>query len=240
MRNNLVAARDRGVNLAFLGANDGYRHMRFGSTPLGPDRLEIDYKSFDEDPVSATNPMDATQEWRSPPHPRPESALLGNYYQCNPVDADLVVSDSQNWLLRGLVIDGQHLPGMVGNEYNAIDLDAPTPRPIESLFHSALTCNHRDGFADVSYYTAPSGAAVFAAGTQYWICGLDPSCPRANAPGDATRQAIGGITSRLLDSYAHGPAGAQHPAVDNLARVGVDGAAPGPVRPTLPPAQVPD
>lgn len=59
-----VAARDRGVNLAFLGANEGYRHMRFGSTPLGPDRLEIDYKSFHEDPMSATNPMDATQELR--------------------------------------------------------------------------------------------------------------------------------------------------------------------------------
>jgi len=32
------------------------------------------------------------------------------------------------------------------------------PRPLEVLFHSPLTCQHRPGFADVTYYTAPSGA----------------------------------------------------------------------------------
>ena len=239
MRNNLVNARDHGVNLAFLGGNDGYRHMRFDSTTLGPNRLEIDYKSSDEDPLSKTNPAQATQEWRSPPNPHPESALLGNYYKCNPVDADLVVADSTHWLTQGILTDGQHLPRLVGNEYNQVDLAVPTPRPIEVLFHSPLTCNGNPGFADVSYYTTPSGAAVFAAGTEYWICGLDPLCERANSPGDSTRNAITTITTRLFDAYAAGPAGTAHPAVDNLAKLNIPGATPA-TAPHLPDALVPN
>ena len=239
MRNNLVRARDRGVNLAFLGGNDGYRHMRFDSTTLGPNRLEIDYKSFDDDPVSKPNPAQATQEWRSPPNPHPESALLGNYYKCNPVDADLVAADTTHWLLQGIVSDAQHLPRMVGNEYNQVDLDVPTPRPIQVLFHSPLTCNGKPGFADVSYYTTPSGAAVFAAGTEYWICGLDPHCQRADSAGDSTRNAITAITTRLLDTYAAGPAGTAHPALDNLAKLSILGATPA-TAPRLPDALVPN
>jgi len=179
MRNQVVHARDTGTNLAFLGGNEIYRHIRLDPTPLGPDRLEIDYKSFTEDPASTTNPLTATQEWRSPPTPRPESAILGNFYQCNPVSADLVVADPGNWLLAGIVTDGQKLPGMVGNEYAQVDLGVPTPRPLEVLFHSPLTCQHRPGFADVTYYTAPSGAGVFSAGTQWWICGVDPGLHEA-------------------------------------------------------------
>ena len=35
MRERLTAARDRGTNLAFLGANAIYRHIRLGSTAIG-------------------------------------------------------------------------------------------------------------------------------------------------------------------------------------------------------------
>ena len=51
-----TVARDQGVNLAFLGGNEVYRHIRFDATPLGPNRLEINYKSFDEDPVQQDQP----------------------------------------------------------------------------------------------------------------------------------------------------------------------------------------
>jgi len=224
MRANVTQARDRGVNLAFLGGNEIYRHIRLDPTPLGANRLEIDYKSFTEDPLSETNPADATQEWRSPPDPRPESVLLGNFYQCNPVTADLVAADAGNWLLAGIVADGEKLAGMVGNEYEQVDLSVPTPRPIEILFHSPLTCQHRPGFADTSYYTTPSGAAVFSAGTQYWICGLDPHCLKATANNGVVLHTISAITTRLLDAYAHGPTGTQHPATDNLQRLRIPGA----------------
>lgn len=233
MRQHATQARNRGVNLAFLGGNEVYRHIRFDSTATGPNRLEIDYKSFDEDPYSKTNPGEATPEWRSQPFPRPESVLLGNYYRCNPAHADLVVANADNWLLRGIVHNGQRLPGLVGDEYERVDLTVPTPRPIEVLFHSPLTCHGRPDVADVTYYTAPSDAAVFSAGTQYWICALAPDCVHSNSDAQA-HQAITAITTRLLQAFAAGPAGAVHPAVDNLAAIGVPGADPNPP-PTLPP-----
>ena len=37
MRQAATAARDRGINLAFLGGNEVYRLIRFADTPLGPD-----------------------------------------------------------------------------------------------------------------------------------------------------------------------------------------------------------
>ncbi|MGH8919987.1 MAG: N,N-dimethylformamidase beta subunit family domain-containing protein, partial [Actinomycetes bacterium] len=72
-------------------------------------------------------------------------------------------------------------------------------------------------FADVTYYTTSSGAAVFSAGTQYWICGLDPSCSN----GERYDPAVATITTRLLTAYAQGPAGREHPATDNLDRLGI-------------------
>jgi hypothetical protein len=233
MRQHTTAARDQGVNVAFLGGNEIYRHIRFEPTATGPDRLEVNYKSFTDDPYHLTNPLEATPQWRSPPFPRPESVLLGNYYQCNPVHGDLVAADDTHWLLTGIVRNGQKLPGLVGNEYERVDLTVPTPRPIEVLFHSPVTCRGRADFADASYYTTPSGAAVFSAGTQYWICALDPGCPQDG--GDRTaHDAVSAITLRLFRAYAEGPAGRAHPAVDNLAALHIAGAAPNPA-PNLPP-----
>ncbi|MBO0840652.1 MAG: hypothetical protein J2O49_07525 [Sciscionella sp.] len=232
MRQHTAAARDHGVNLGFLGGNEIYRHIRFESSALGQRRLEVDYKSFADDPFSKTNPREATPQWRQGPYPRPESVLLGNFYQCNPAQGDLVVADANNWLLTGIVHNGQKLPGLVGNEYEKVDLSVPTPRPIEVLFHSPVTCGGKADFSDASYYTTPSGAAVFSTGTQYWICALDPNCTHSHRDPTAYR-AITTITTRLLRAFAAGPTGKIHPATDNLAAIGVKGAKPNP-RPTLP------
>jgi|tagenome__1003787_1003787.scaffolds.fasta_scaffold20860301_2 hypothetical protein len=215
-RDASTAARDRGVNLAFLGGNEIYRHIRFEASALGADRVEVDYKSFDEDPVSRTDPPEATPQWRDPPFPRPESVLLGNYYQCNPAQADMVAADPGNWLLTGVVTAGLVLPGLIGNEYESVDLGVPTPRPLEVLFHSPVGCQGRHDFADVTYYTTPSGAAVFSAGTQYWIGALEPGYR-----GQDNSAVIDTITTRLLTAFAQGPAGRVHPAVDNLVALGI-------------------
>jgi hypothetical protein len=222
MRDNATAARDRGVNLAFLGGNEIYRHIRFEDSPLGPDRVEVDYKVFAEDPMSKTDPAQATDQWRDPPDPRPESVLLGNIYRCNPVDGDLVVADSSNWLLQGIVTDGQVLPKLLGNEFENVDpAHYPTPRPIQVLFHSPVTCNGWHTFADASYYTTSSGAGVFSAGTQYWVGALEPGYR-----GVDNSAVVGAITTRLLDAFSRGPVGRAHPAVDNLARLGISSTSP--------------
>lgn len=121
MRQALLDARTHGTNLAFMGANSGYRHIRLQPSSSGPDRLEVCYKNPAEDPVTAANPSQATGQWRNPPDPRPESALTGAFYQSNPVKADLVVVDPHSWLLAGTGTHaGSVLPGLVAPEYDRV------------------------------------------------------------------------------------------------------------------------
>ena len=83
MRSALIAARNAGTNLAFLGANAIYRHIRFAAG----DRVIICYKAAAIDPLFGHDDAQTTQQWRDPPDPRPESVLTGVFYECNPVSA---------------------------------------------------------------------------------------------------------------------------------------------------------
>jgi hypothetical protein len=221
MRSTLMNARDQhGTNLAFLGANAIFRHIRWGSTQLGADRLVICYKDYSIDPVSATDPSDATQDWRYAPDPRPENALTGSLYQCNPVDAAYVVYDPDNWIFAGTgVTQGTSFPGLVGPEYDRVVDIATTPHPIEVLSHSPLTCQGQGSYQESAYYTVASGAGVFDAGTMRWECALGSQC--SSHFGAAARQFVRRSTLTLLTAFAQGPAGRAHPANDNTAADGV-------------------
>ena len=148
----------------------------------------------------------------------------GTYYQCNPVQADMVAAQGDSWLLAGTGLRaGDRLPNLVGSEYDQVTPSAPTPRPIEVLFHSPVTCTGHAQFSDAAYYTTGSGAGVFGSGTSSWICGLVLDCtfhPKDQHLVDV----ITTITSTLLTSFAAGPAGRDHPARDNLERLGITSA----------------
>jgi hypothetical protein len=219
MREALTTARDAGTNLVFLGANAAYRHIRLASTDIGPDRLEIDYKEAGLDPETTRDPAESTTQWRSPPVKRPESALIGGFYQCNPTQAHLVVAPRLTWLTEGLdLTPGQRLGTIVGPEYDRVDLSVPTPHPLEVLFHSPLRCTPQTGsFADasdVTYYTAPSGAGVFDSGTSKWECALSDTACGPGWGDAATYRVVREITQRLLQAAAVGPLGTAHPAHD--------------------------
>lgn len=218
MRDALTRARDSGTNVFFLGANAVYRHIRLSPTATGPSRLETDYKDAGLDPVTATDPGQSTAQWRSPPLDRPESDLVGGYYRCNPGRADLVVAPQLSWLTDRMgLVPGQRLGPLVGPEYDRVDLGVPTPHPLQVLFHSPVHCTGQGGIddaSDVTYYTAPSGAAVFDSGTSKWECALDD---RACQPGwgdPATFQVVREVTRRLFVAATSGPIGRAHPAVD--------------------------
>lgn len=219
MRQAVTAARDGGTNLAFLGANAIYRHIRFAGSTVGPNRLEVDYKDGVRDPLYATDRSSATFDWRDGPDPRPESVLTGTFYQCNPVHADMVVADTDNWLLSdtGLSV-GDQLTGLVGSEYDRVDPRVRTPRPIQILFHSPVTCGGAHDYADAAYYSTSSGAGVFDSGTSSWVCALDDACNGRSGGGTAQR-AVRTVTTTLLKAFAAGPTGAAHPAQDNVAMV---------------------
>ena len=102
MRNALMAARNAGTNLAFLGANAIYRHIRFADE----DRVIICYKDAAIDPLYGKDDAETTQQWRDPPDPRPESVLTGVFYECNPVSAPYVVYDPSSWIFAGTAPTG--------------------------------------------------------------------------------------------------------------------------------------
>ncbi len=163
MRHGATVARDHGVNLAFLGANAVFRHIRLQASPLGPDREEVNYKpaSARADPAWRTNRREVTTDWREPPLHQPESSLLGELYECNPTRADGVVVQPGSWLLAGTGLGtGSRLPNLVGPEYDRAMPSFPTPRGVELVLHSPLRCRFHSSFSDVTYYTTASGAGV--------------------------------------------------------------------------------
>jgi hypothetical protein len=220
MRERLEAARDAGVNLGFFGANNIYRRIRLEPSALGEARHEVNYRNARRDPMNGKDPAQVTTSFREAPAANPESSLIGNYYECNPVRADWVVGDPSMWMFDGSGFTaGEKVPGMVGNEYDRVTAGVPTPENIQVLAHSPVNCKGLKSYADSTWYSAPSGAGVFSAGTFGWSRLLDIDCP----PGPPTEQRckLAKVTENILRAFAAGPAGAAHPSVSNLAMFGI-------------------
>jgi hypothetical protein len=203
-------ARDRGVNLAFFGANAIYRQIRLVASPVGAARRQINYRSPD-DPIRKVNPVLATVSWREYPVNRPEQTLIGQQYECNPVRADLVVADASSWVYSGTGLkNGSHVPITVGTEYDHYDPNVSGPANVEVLAHSPVRCHGKSSYSDVTYYSVPSGGGVFASGTNWWISKLNPE-----GPGNPHEPAIITMTLNVLRAFGTGPAGLSHPSVAN-------------------------
>jgi len=215
-RAHVTAARDAGVNVAFLGANAMFRRTRLAPTRLGPRRLVICYKtSYLQDPLYGRRNELVTSDWREPPDPDPESSLTGTLYESNPADAAFVVVRPGAWLLRGTgAVHGTSLRGLVGIEYDRVNPGWPVERPIEILSHSPLTCRGVRSYADSAYYTHHCGAGVFSTGTMRWVRSFtgDAGYGTDRRTGRFTRR----VTANVLRAFADGPAAARYPARDNL------------------------
>ena len=214
MRDGVEAARDHGVNLAFLGANAAYRQIRLEPSSLGPNRHQVCYKDATEDPIHTTNPPLTTVNWRSPPVNRPESEMIGEQYECNPVQTDMVIVDPTAWVFAGAKVQaGEHIGQAVGSEYDRYDPNQAGPKNVQILCHSPLTCQKRPSFADMTYYGAPSGAGVFASGSIEWITKLTPPPSPLNNPVAVQ------VMKNIFAAFGEGPAGLRHPSVSNYAAI---------------------
>ena len=212
MRDNARAGRDRGLNIAFFGANAIYRHIRFEPSGLGPDRHQVDYKVAREDPLFGTENKEVTSDWRAFPVSEPESTLIGNFYECNPVKADMVVADDAAWVFAGTgLTSGDRLHQVVGSEYDRYDPTVPGPKNVQILTHSPLRCHGKASYSDMTYYTAPSGAGVLATGTNNWIVKMSEDCP-PTATYTCPKDALIKVTTNVLNAFGVGPAGLAHPS----------------------------
>src|SRR5207248_806 len=202
----------RGVNIAFFGANAVFRHIRLEPSRLGPDRHQVDYKRAREDPFYGKNNKEVTSDWRAAPVSEPESNLIGDLYECNPVKADMVVADADTWVFAGTGLSrGDRLYKVVGPEYDRYDPRAPGPPNVQVLTHSPLRCGGTSSYSNMTYYTARSNAGVFATGTNWWISKLSQDCP-PDVTYTCPKDAVVKITTNVLDAFGAGPAGVAHPS----------------------------
>jgi len=204
MREHVEAARDRGVHLAFLGANACFWQIRFEPGATGaPSRTVVAYKdAVATDPV-AGDPNEArarlaTGRWRDAPTARPEAALIGITYLADPVDGDVVVDEADHWAFAGTGLGpGSVLPGLLGYEVDAVAEGSPPG--LHRLAHSPFTRpSGETRYADMTIHESAGGALVFATGSMYWNWGLDGyNAPRWH--GDRVSAAAQRITRNVLD-----------------------------------------
>jgi hypothetical protein len=185
MREAVTRARDQGTNLAFLGANAVY--WRIG---LHDRTVECDKER-------------RCRLWRET---QPESALVGEMYDCFPAEGVYTVSRPRHWIFAGT--RGTRFPGMAGVETDRVSRGSPDD--IEVLAESHFSCGGRATVSHSTYYTAPSGAGVFASGTMRWVCAMRGRRCGHGVPESAsafTRRA----TTNLLTRFARGPAARPRP-----------------------------
>ncbi len=73
----------------------------------------------------------------------------------------------------------------------------------------------KKSFADMTYYTAASGAGVFASGSIWFERHLFPGSAGADD------EQMGAMVTNILRTFAQGPAGRDHPSTNNLAILGI-------------------
>jgi hypothetical protein len=173
------------VNKAFFSGNSVYWRVRFENSSTGvANRVMACYKNA-SDPVAPTN------KFRSPQNNKPESALKGNMYiggrwQNFYFDGfDFVVKNSTHpYYANTNLNDGDKLSGLVGFEWEAINLNA-SPSGLVSLSESIQLQNldqaELEGFpsgtdpriSQAVRFTSASGAKVFSTGSIQFMWGLD-------------------------------------------------------------------
>ncbi len=205
MRQAAAQATANGLNMAFLGANAVYRQIRLEPSSIGPNRLEVCYKSAAEDPLARQQPALTTVNWAQAPVNDPESNLIGSMYQSVGAKADMVVTDASSWFYKGCnLADGHTFPTAILGEFDRFVPSLPGPRNVDVLAHSPVP--GQSNWSDITYYTAPgNGGGVLASGSASFVSLLSTTgaIPSLVIPGpfpgvtDVIRRAMENVYGRF-------------------------------------------
>jgi hypothetical protein len=171
MRDNVEAARDRGVNLGFFSGNTSYWQVRFEPSVSrnAPSRVMVGYKEFwKQDPI--TPDYLKTNEFRYAPVNRSEDAMIGVRFVTQAKPA-LCVEDASHWAFTGTGLkNGDCLLNADGTPFLGYEVDAMgpfSPANTQRLAHSPAT-PRRLYYCDMTVYRAAGGATVFSIGSIEW------------------------------------------------------------------------
>jgi len=223
MRAGATSALGHGVNLAFLGANACYRHIRLEPSPLGPDRREVCYKDPTEDPLYGKQDARVTANWPSGPDPRPESEFIGDEYVCYGASGGLTVVEPSSFVLAGTgLAAGAVIPDVLGSEFDRY-VPSISPPNVEIICHSPAPSVCGPSFSDMTWYTRAGGGGVFDTGTAAFVDRLfdnpgtlPPSLIPPAVP--TTTSLVTRIALNVLAALGRGPGSVLHPSVPNWQR----------------------
>lgn len=210
MRDNLESAVQGGVNLAaFAGDTMGWQiryEPSFAQKRGLTNRIIVCYKDSALDPLSGKVNNQVTVTFKDPFIHRPTESLLGEMSGGNfdfKTSYDWVVADASSWIFTGTGLrNGDHLPGLVGYEYDKVFTGYPTPPGLDIVASSPvhrIQPNTAD-VANATLYKASSGAQVFDAGTIHWSWGLD-SFNLADGHANVVSQGAQVITQNILNNF---------------------------------------
>ena len=222
MRAALEQGRDAGVSLLSLGGNNVYWRIRFENGPGGgANRVEVCYKTTSS---YVRDPLGPTGTWRDPAGAnRPENALLGAMYvgDNSSMFFPLAVSAAQgsDRVFRYTPLHDQPAgsttaigTSLVGWEWDARVANGFEPAGVKTVAASPAGGNMIQsygaayltgpGTVDAVKYRSPSGALVFAAGTNQWDRGLALNGDGAGEPDSRIQQ----VTTNVLEDMGVAPA----------------------------------
>jgi hypothetical protein len=173
-RDALEAARDHGINLAFIGADIGDWQIRYEDNR----RTIVEYRSATVDPMR--DPALKTVRFRNLTPPRPECELLGIGFGGMAAKSDAPRSYVINrpalrdrWLKGTGFKPSSTLRDSVGYEWDSIQPGCKTRKLTVFFKYQGLDMYGAPTTAEAVRYVAPSGARVFSSGSFKWIWGLD-------------------------------------------------------------------
>lgn len=181
MRDHVEAARDAGVSLGFFSSDVSAWQIRLQPSAVtgAPDRTIVGYKNaaLSQDPFARdadpTNDRFITTMFRNAPVNRPETSMVGVMWAYNSISTDVTVNDAAHWAFAGTGLkNGDRLPGLLGYEVDSMGPGSPPNLVTLGRTIFSTTCCGTI-VADTTIYTAPSGALVFATGSNQWAWGLD-------------------------------------------------------------------
>ncbi|HKU63046.1 MAG TPA: N,N-dimethylformamidase beta subunit family domain-containing protein [Gemmatimonadales bacterium] len=196
------ALRDAGTHLAFLSGDNADWNIRVSAGTVTGRRAEtLTCYKYQPDP-DPPEPDETTTKFRDPPLDRPESELVGEIYQhllpggaSPPMEVppdSLLGPHTRAFTLAAGLVPGDTIAIASGTEGDQFFPGAPfTPKGTEMLLRAVYPVpDSTPLYFNSTFYVAPSGAGVWATGTNKWAAYLDGDRDPANPKVQALTRAV--------------------------------------------------
>lgn len=211
MFNNVKAAVASGINAAFFSGDTMWGVIGFEPGALGVSHRIISriglFGTLDEEAADAAalaKVLKNFPEYKLLPTLAPSEGTLVGARNVYPYlgEADWVCTDEKNWIYEGTGMkNGDHIPGLIGYEWNGGPADIPGLRVVAQ--GKVYDLEKEEGIYAATIYPGPRGNFVFNGATIWWGEGLSapPGMTRGSKGLKAPDSRVQRITSNLLNRF---------------------------------------